>query len=86
MCGLHDENTEHIFLHCPCIVPFRQKLKALLMDKAHMKQQSDTEWNWTTLFGVREKDQDRNIGLINVVPAFARHITFIKRNFALYEK
>lgn len=51
-----------------------------------MKQQSDTEWNWTTLFGVREKDQDRNIGLINVVPAFARHITFIKRNFALYEK
>lgn len=86
MCGLYDEDIEHIFLHCPCIVPFRQQLKTLLMDKANMKQQNNTDWNWTTLFGVREKDQDRNIELMNVVLAFARYATFIKRNSALYDK
>lgn len=85
VCGILPENLEHIFLHCPCLASFRQKLRILLRERCNISFKTDTEWNWATIFGLLGKSPTKNFPLINIILAFARQASYITRNYALHE-
>ncbi|KAK9517572.1 hypothetical protein VZT92_022931 [Zoarces viviparus] len=85
VCGLEDEDFEHLILRCGALSGFKTYVCQFLKTGCGATAAQLAEWDRVWLFGLLRQGRGGITMQVNTLLSFARHAAVLRRNYALFE-